>query len=108
MKVTEKDVAYVAELANLELTDQERERMLKDLNSILDYINRLNELDTTDVPPMAQVTGKFRGAEKTGSDEPAYALREDVPAPSLPHEEALKNAPVTDGEFFKVPKVIEK
>ena len=46
MKVTEKDVTYVAELANLELTDQERRRMLKDLNSILDYIDRLNKLDT--------------------------------------------------------------
>jgi aspartyl-tRNA(Asn)/glutamyl-tRNA(Gln) amidotransferase subunit C len=108
MKVTEKDVAYVAELANLELTDQERQRMLRDLNSILEYIDRLNELDTTDVPPMAQAIDKFRGAEKTGSGAPAYALHEDVPAPSLPHEEALKNAPVTDGEFFKVPRVIEK
>ncbi len=57
MKVTEKDVAYVADLANLELTDQERQRMLKDLNSILDYIDRLNELDTSDVPPMAQIYG---------------------------------------------------
>ena len=57
MKVTEQDVAYVADLANLELTDQERQRMLKDLNSILDYIDRLNELDTSDVPPMAQIYG---------------------------------------------------
>ena len=47
--VTEKDVAYVAELAHLELTDEERARMLKDLNSILGYIDRLNELDTADV-----------------------------------------------------------
>ena len=59
MKVTEKDVAYVADLANLELTEQERQRMLKDLNSILDYIDRLNELDTSDVPPMAQISAKF-------------------------------------------------
>ena len=58
MKVTEKDVTYVADLANLELTDQERQHMLKDLNSILDYIDRLNELDTTDVPPMAQIADK--------------------------------------------------
>ena len=59
MKVTEKDVAYVADLANLELTDQERQRMLKDLNSILDYIDRLNELDTSDVPPMAQLSARL-------------------------------------------------
>ena len=59
MKVTEKDVAYVAELANLELSDEERTGMLRDLNSILDYIDRLNELDTSDVPPMAQVSDRY-------------------------------------------------
>ena|SRR5579859_1372494 len=108
MKVTEKDVTYVAELANLELTDQERQRMLKDLNSILDYIDHLNELDTTDVPPMAQISDRLGSAEKTGSEKSVYPWREDLPAACLPHAEALKNAPVTDGEFFKVPKVIEK
>jgi aspartyl-tRNA(Asn)/glutamyl-tRNA(Gln) amidotransferase subunit C len=102
MKVTEKDVAYVADLANLELTSQERERMLKDLNSVLDYIDRLNELDTTDVPPMAQI------AIRSSGETPAPALRDDTPVPCLPHAEALQNAPATDGEFFKVPKVIEK
>jgi aspartyl-tRNA(Asn)/glutamyl-tRNA(Gln) amidotransferase subunit C len=97
MNVTEKDVAYVADLANLELTDQERQRMLKDLNSILEYIDRLNELDTSDVPPMAQVFGQTDSA-----------LREDALRECLPHREAMKNAPESDGEFFKVPKVIEK
>jgi aspartyl-tRNA(Asn)/glutamyl-tRNA(Gln) amidotransferase subunit C len=106
MKVTEQDVAYVAELADLELTDQERRRMLKDLNSILDYIDRLNELDTANVPPMAQVSSRFSSASP--SEEPASILREDVPASGLSHEQALKNAPVTEGEFFKVPKVIER
>ncbi len=104
MKVTEKDVAYVADLANLELTHQERQRMLKDLNSILDYIDRLNELDTSDVPPMAQISAARMDAGSTS----AHASREDIPVPSLPHAEAMKNAPETDGEFFKVPKVIEK
>jgi len=98
MKVTDKDVAYVADLANLELTEQERQRMLKDLNSILDYIDRLNELDTAKVPPMAQVAGVTL----------APAGREDVLVPSLSHQQAIQNAPETDGEFFKVPKVIEK
>ena len=107
MKVTEKDVAYVAGLAHLELTDQERQRMLKDLNSILDYIDLLNELDTADVPPMTQIADQSSGAEKAGGKF-SHAWRDDVPVPSLPHEEALRNAPVTDGEFFKVPKVIEK
>jgi aspartyl-tRNA(Asn)/glutamyl-tRNA(Gln) amidotransferase subunit C len=108
MKVTENDVSYVAELANLELTAQERERMLKDLNSILEYIDHLNELDTTNVSPMAQISNKLGGTEKSGTEELAYTWREDMPTPSLPHEDALKNAPLTDGEFFKVPKVIEK
>ena len=101
MRITEKDVTYVAELANLELTDQERQRMLKDLTSILDYIDRLNQLDTANVPPMAQITAQ------PGQSGPV-AARDDVPVPSLPHAAALENAPETDGEFFKVPKVIEK
>ena len=108
MKVTEKDVAYVADLANLELTDQERQRMLKDLNSILDYIDRLNELDTSDVPPMAQISAKFGRSERQESDGSARPGVKMFPIPSLPHSEAMKNAPETDGEFFKVPKVIEK
>jgi aspartyl-tRNA(Asn)/glutamyl-tRNA(Gln) amidotransferase subunit C len=108
MKVTEKDVAYVADLANLELTDQERQRMLKDLNSILDYIDLLNELDTSDVPPMAQISAKFEQPATKPENASGNAWREDVLVPCLPHAEAMKNAPESDGEFFKVPKVIEK
>jgi len=108
MKVTEKDVAYVADLANLDLTGQERQRMLKDLNSILDYIDRLNELDTSDVPPMAQISAKFGQAEVNSGDVVATVWREDILVPCLPHGDAMKNAPETDGDFFKVPRVIEK
>jgi len=111
MKVTEKDVAYVAELANLDLTDEERSGMLRDLNSILDYVDRLNELDPSDVPPMAQVSDRDGVDQaKQGSERFAYA-REDVVGGlrnSLPHEEALANAPDADGDFFRVPKVIER
>jgi len=102
MKVTEKDVAYVADLANLELTDQERGRMLRDLNSILEYIERLNELDTASVPPMAQVLAVVDGSHATREDV-VEGLRK-----SLPHEIALANAPDNDGTFFRVPKVIER
>lgn len=112
MKVTEKDVAYVADLANLELTEQERSAMLRDLNSILDYIDRLNELDTSDVPPMAQVSDRYGVDEsKQGSERFAYANREDVLEglrKSLPQAVALENAPDADGTFFRVPKVIER
>jgi aspartyl-tRNA(Asn)/glutamyl-tRNA(Gln) amidotransferase subunit C len=104
MMVSEKDVAYVAELANLELTDQERSRMLKDLNSILGYIDKLNQLDTTNVEPMAQVASRYGG----DAQDFANAMRPDELRPCLPHDEALRNAPKSDGVFFKVPKVIER
>ncbi len=112
MKVTEKDVAYVADLANLELTAEERVGMLRDLNSILAYVDRLNELDTSDVAPMAQVSDRYGVDEtKQGSGRFADATREDILEglrKSLPRAEALANAPDADGEFFKVPKVIER
>ena len=99
MKVTEQDVRHVAALAHLELTEAERSRMLRDLNSILDYIDRLNQLDTTNVPPMAQVSA---------GTTPDSAMRPDQERPSVPRERALENAPESDGAFFKVPKVIER
>jgi len=112
MKVTEKDVVYVAELANLELNEAERSGMLRDLNSILEYVDRMNELDTSNVPPMAQVSDRYGvDQKKQGSERFAYASREDELEglrKSLPHEEALANAPDADEEFFRVPKVIER
>lgn len=99
MKVSPEDVLYVSELANLELTEAERARMLRDLNSILQYVDRLNQLDTSSVPPMAQVSAGVA---------PDSAMRPDQARPSIPREDALRNAPQNDGEFFKVPKVIER
>ena len=97
MKVTEKDVAYVADLANLELSGEERAGMVRDLNSILDYIERLNELDTSNVEPMAQVL--FESPD---------ALRDDLPRPTLGTADAIANAPLAGAGYFKVPKVIER
>jgi aspartyl-tRNA(Asn)/glutamyl-tRNA(Gln) amidotransferase subunit C len=112
MKVTERDVAYVADLANLELTEQERATMLRDLNSILEYVDRLNELDTSDVAPMAQVSDRYGVDEsKQGSERFSCAMRDDILEglrKSLPHDEALANAPDADEDFFRVPKVIER
>ena len=100
--VTEKDVSYVAALAHLELTEEERARMLKDLNSILGYIDRLNQLDTSNAEPMAQIASRYGlGAE-------AGVMRADELRPSLPRAEVMQNAPASDGIFFKVPKVIER
>jgi aspartyl-tRNA(Asn)/glutamyl-tRNA(Gln) amidotransferase subunit C len=108
MKVTEKDVIYVADLANLELTEQERMSLAKDLNSILEFVDRLNELDTSEVPPMAQISDRFGAPEQSDSERFAHATRPDLHKSSLPREAALQNAPDSDGAFFKVPKVIEK
>ena len=112
MKVTAKDVAYVADLANLELTADERTTMVRDLNAILDYVDRLSELDTSKVEPMAQVSDRYGVDEsKQGSERFAYASRPDVVEDlrkSLPHEVAVENAPDSDGTFFLVPKVIER
>src|ERR1700730_15279954 len=112
MKVTEDNVDYVADLATLELSEQERSGMVRDLNSILDYVDRLNELDTSNVPPMAQVSDCHGVAQaKPGSETYAHAAREDAPEGlrrSLPHEVGLENAPDSDGTFFRVPKVIER
>lgn len=112
MKITDKDVSYVADLANLDLTEEERKGMLRDLNSILEYIDRLNELDTSDVAPMAQVSDRYGVDDaRQGSERFAYASREDILEglrKSLPHHEALANAPDADEDFFRVPKVIER
>jgi aspartyl-tRNA(Asn)/glutamyl-tRNA(Gln) amidotransferase subunit C len=112
MKVTEKDVSYVADLANLDLSAQERAGMLRDLNSILDYVERLNEVDLTNVAPMAQVSDRYGiDDSKQGSDRFAYANREDIVEglrKSLSQQIALANAPDADGTFFRVPKVIER
>jgi len=99
MKITEQNVAHVAALASLELTTGERERMLRDLTQILGYIDQLNEVDTSGVIPMAHA-GQLRPKSE--------ALRDDEVRPSLPREDALRNAPQTDGTYFQVPKVIER
>lgn len=101
MKVTPQDVGRVAELASLELTAAERERMLRDLNDILEYINRLNELDTTDVAPMSHPAASLGAAAGT-------PLRSDETRASLPHDAAMHNAPQSGGVYFEVPKVIER
>jgi aspartyl-tRNA(Asn)/glutamyl-tRNA(Gln) amidotransferase subunit C len=99
MKLTEAQVRSVAELANLALSDEEVRRLAVDLGSILGHIEKLNELDTEGVEPMAQVL--YEAAETA-------TLREDVEAEPLGQTAALSNAPVPGAGFYKVPKVIEK
>lgn len=99
MGLTAKDVQYVAELAHLELTPEEMKNFLPQLDSILQYMQTLNELDTTHVEPMAQVT--YPAAENP-------SLRSDQPLHTFDHKEALANAPEPGTSCFKVPRVIEK
>jgi aspartyl-tRNA(Asn)/glutamyl-tRNA(Gln) amidotransferase subunit C len=100
-KVTLQDVERVAELAHLELSPEETPGLVKDLDAILNYIAELNELDTTGVLPLAQVS-ELQGAG--GASE----LRPDVARPSLDRAAVMAQAPQTDGAFFQVPKVIER
>ena len=99
MRITDKDVAYVADLAHLDLTPEERARFGAQLDSILGYVEQLNELDTTSVAPMAQVLVAQHENE---------TLRDDVVRPSLSVDAALANAAERGAGYFKVPKVIER
>jgi len=99
VKITEKEVRYVAGLANLTLTNVEAARLQADLDGILEHMDRLNEVDTTGVEPMSQVL--FEAGETA-------TLRADMPVPPLGNEAALANAPQPGAGYFKVPKVIER
>jgi len=94
MAVTIKDVEHIAELARLEFNEKEKEKLAHELNDILKYIEKLNELDTSTVEPLSHVI------------ELSNVFRDDVAKPSIPPEDALKNAPAKTEAFFKVPKVI--
>ena len=94
MSVTRKDVEHIAELARLKFKDEELENFTSQLNEILEYMEKLNELDTDNVEPLSHPV------------EAQNVFREDGVKPSVKREDALKNAHEKDDEFFKVPKVI--
>jgi aspartyl-tRNA(Asn)/glutamyl-tRNA(Gln) amidotransferase subunit C len=98
MALTEKDARYVADLAHLELTEEEVQKFLPQLDSILQYVEKLNELDTSQIEPMAQVT--YPNSENA-------ALRQDVTRACFTQDQALANAPEQGAGCFKVPLVIE-
>ena len=95
MKITPREVRYVADLARLELTPEEEREFTAQLNAVLEYMDQLNELDTGGVEPTAHVL-PLRNV-----------LREDEVRPSLPVGEVLGNAPEADQDHFVVPKIIE-
>lgn len=94
MAVSRQDVEHSADLAKLSFSDEEKERLTRELNTILEYVEHLNTLDTANVEPLTQVIPS------------SNVLREDVVTPGVTREEALLNAPARTEEFFRVPKVI--
>ena len=99
MRITEKEVRYVASLANLTLSEHEIAKLQADLDGILGHMDSLNEVDTTGVEPMSQVL--FEAGETA-------TLRPDRPVTPLDNKTALANAPQSGAGYFKVPKVIER
>ncbi|SMO83116.1 Asp-tRNA(Asn)/Glu-tRNA(Gln) amidotransferase subunit GatC [Gracilimonas mengyeensis] len=95
MSVTEKDVRYMAGLARLQLSEEEVKTFKEDMNDILGYMDLLEEVDTENVEPLEHVI------------ELESRLRKDEAKEPLAHEDALKNAPDADSDYFRVPKVIE-
>lgn len=93
--ITENDVRYIAKLAKLTFEDEEIGRFVNELNSILDYINKLNELDTSNVEPTSHVL------------DISNVTRSDTPEKKISHEEAIRNAPEEGYGHFKVPRIIE-
>ena len=100
MKISREDVLRVADLAYLELSEAELETYRKQIDEILEYIGKLNELDTANVEPMAQVLTDDQTADAT--------LREDVVVRCDVAPEVLKQAPDPEPPYFRVPKVIER
>ncbi|MDN3547074.1 Asp-tRNA(Asn)/Glu-tRNA(Gln) amidotransferase subunit GatC [Mucilaginibacter aquaedulcis] len=96
MTIDKETVEKVAHLARLELNETETQEMIKDMSKILDFMAKLNELDTSGVEPLVYMTNEVN------------VLREDVVKQQITHEEALENAPKHDKDYFLVAKVIEK
>lgn len=95
MTITAEDVRYIASLARLRVPEEDEQHLAEQMSSILDYIDKLEELDTSDVAPMSHVLDLFN------------VVRADGVQQRLSREEALRNAPEGDQAFFRVPKVIE-
>jgi len=98
MPINKTDVEKIAELARLELTAEETDSFTTQLGSILDYVEKLNELDTSSVEPMSHCS--------TSTGDVEYARRDDLVQPSLGQKVATENAPDAEAGFFRVPKVI--
>lgn len=96
MKIDKETVEKIAHLGRLTLTEEEKEKSIVELSEILSFMEKLNEVDVTNVAPLIHLNDEVN------------VLREDVEKQELTREEALKNAPLKNEEYFKVSKVINK
>jgi aspartyl-tRNA(Asn)/glutamyl-tRNA(Gln) amidotransferase subunit C len=95
MKIDKETLDKIAHLSRLEISESDEPKMLKELSAIVTFVEKLNEVNTDGVEPLTTMSQEIN------------ALREDVPGEHLSHEEALRNAPAKDNDFFRVPKVLE-
>jgi aspartyl-tRNA(Asn)/glutamyl-tRNA(Gln) amidotransferase subunit C len=95
VKITKEQIQHIAVLSRLNLSEEEKYLFGSQLSSILDYMDQLNELDTRETEPTSHVLSL------------SNVMRDDIPASSLPREEAFKNAPSRSENFYRVPKIIE-
>ncbi len=95
MKINKETLNKIAHLARLEFDEKNTEKMLSEMNGILAFVEKLNELNTDGVEPLTTMSHEVN------------ALREDEVKPHMSHEQVLKNAPKKDVDYFRVPKVLE-
>ena len=95
MKINRDVLDKIAHLARLEFDEKDAEKMMKDMTAIVSWVEKLNEVDTNGVEPLTTMSHEVN------------SWREDEVKPHLDHEEALKNAPQKDSDYFRVPKVLE-
>jgi aspartyl-tRNA(Asn)/glutamyl-tRNA(Gln) amidotransferase subunit C len=94
MKIDRALLDKMAHLARLEFDDQDAEKMMQDMTNITNWVDKLNEVDTNGIEPLTSMTHEIN------------ALREDKTEPQIPADEVLKNAPVKNADYFRVPKVL--
>ena len=96
MKITEELIDHLAHLARLEFQGEDKVSIKKDMERMIEFVDKLSEVDTTNVEPLIFMS------------EEINRLREDEPKVTVTHEEALKNAPKKDSDYFRIPKVLDK
>lgn len=96
MKISEETVDHIAHLARLKFEGQAKQNIQQDMENILSFMDKLQEVPTENVEPLIFITQEIN------------RLREDIPVNSISQEEALKNAPKKDSDYFRIPKVLDK